>query len=177
MRYLSLDPGATTGWAVMERGKPLKMGESPLAEFHSFLRAVSEEVELYVVEDYIIRPASVQGGYSHQWNKGEALQVIGAVKYQAFLQGAEVVLQQPSVKPMGAKVSGIPYTPGKSGTHMFDAILHGCYYWYKKEGPSAENEIKGGSGDSAGAGVRPPTRITQVSSYKGLRKAGGKKRV
>lgn len=174
--YLAVDPGVTTGWAEMVEGRPIKMGEVPYHEIWEWVDSRSD-IGLWIVEAYIIRPANIEHGYAHQWNKGEALQVIGAIKLLAFQRQAVVVEQQPSIKPAASRMSGIPYTPGKSGTHMFDAALHGAYYWIKKEGPYAEDETAVGGKDSDGGGIQRPARVTQISSYSGLRRAGNKRGV
>lgn len=168
-KFLALDPGVTTGWAIFEKGEPTAMGETPFEEIYSFLTL--NPVGLYVIEDYIIRAGRAAGGFAHQWNKGEALRIIGAVELLAEQKKAVVVKQQPSIKPIAAKMTGVPYTPGKAGTHMFDAILHGRYFWMK-ENPSAPHEDEASGGDTDEARVRPPARVTQISSFSGLRKAG-----
>ena len=168
--WIAIDPGDTTGWATFTQVQrlPLAMGEWDVDDY---LNHVAEATYgLWVIEDYIIRPKSVQHGYEHQWNKGTALRLIGAVELRARQLHAVVVKQQPSIKPIAAAKSGVPYTPKKRGTHMFDAILHGSHY-LDKEYPIAPPPTNGRDQNSSRPGVRPPTRITHIDSLGGLRKA------
>lgn len=110
-------------------------------------------------------------GWAHQWNEGEALQVIGHVKGLANAKGALVVLQEPSVLPHAAKLIGFPYNPKKHVNDEHSAVLHGSAYIFKEYGPDATAETEGSSGTPDSEGVRRPARIAQISSYSGLSKA------
>ena len=147
------------------------MGEWDIRTF--FDRVAVAEYDLWVVEDYIIRPKGITQGYEHQWNKGTALRLIGAIELRVHQLGAELKKQQPSIKPIAAKKSGVPYTPKKKGTHMFDAVLHGNHY-LDKEHPNAPAETKGRSSDSDEPRVRTPARVARIDSLGGLRKARDK---
>lgn len=140
LNFTAVDPGGTTGWADFEDDTPVRGGEVSREEVTEFI--VARSPDLWVVESYIIRPAALTGGYQHTWNKGEALQIIGMIKAMAQLKGIPVIMQQPSIKPMAAKMAGLPYKKGKKGTHMFDAMLHGTYYWRKNHGPVAKRSTK-----------------------------------
>lgn len=130
MRFIALDPGASTGYAEFEDAYPVEAGVLKFGdEFNDWLD--NQHPELWVVEDYIVRPQNV-AGYGHQWSKGEALQIIGAVKFHARSRMIPLILQQPSIKPMAAKMSGLEYKKGKKGVHMNDALLHGSYFWRTK---------------------------------------------
>lgn len=168
--WIALDPGKTTGWATFTgtQRMPVSMGEWDMDEYYDHVAVA--EYGLWVIEDYIIRPKKVQHGYEHQWNKGDALRLIGAVTLRGRQLEAPVVLQQASIKPIASAKSGVPYTPRKKGTHMFDAVLHGNHY-LDKEYPSAPTPTDGCDQDSPGPGVRPPTRIAHIDSLGGLRKA------
>ena len=170
--YLAIDPGITTGWALMQEGKPKAMGKVPFEEVFDFLLEDRwKEIQLYVVENYRIRPQNLTGGWMHQWSNGEPLQVIGAVKCIAQARSAQVVLQEPAILPLAAKVTGFPYNPKKHVDDEHSAVLHGAYYWFKENGPDAMDETSIGSEDSDGVGVQSTTRIAQISSYSGLRGA------
>lgn len=168
--WIAIDPGDTTGWATftgLER-MPTKMGEWDVDEYLDHVAHAT--YSLWVIEDYIIRPKGLTQGYEHQWNKGTALRLIGAVELRGRQLHAPVVKQQASIKPIAAAKSGVPYTPKKRGTHMFDAILHGNHY-LDKEFPIAPTPTDGCDQDTPSPGVRPPTRITHIDSLGGLRKA------
>lgn len=127
---IAVDPGKTTGVASFtEDGDVISFGEIKWDEFHSWLHEL-QDVTMWVVEDYKIRPAGVQGGYGHEWNDGKALQIIGAIKYHAWAMNAEVVLQQPSIKPVAYRVLGMEYKKGKKGMHIYDALAHGKYWFH-----------------------------------------------
>lgn len=128
---ICVDPGKTTGWARFYNGTLNMVGEVEFEDTWNWLRDLSPD--LFVVEDYIIRPGSIQGGYNHQWNRGHALQIIGAIKYHATVEHCEMVLQQPAIKPLGYKFMGGEYVKGKKGQHMKDAVAHGFYYLSKQE--------------------------------------------
>jgi len=123
-RYLAIDPGGTTGWAWMEDGKPTSMGEVPLSELKHWLD--EQKPEFFVVESYIIRPRG-SGGFNHSWNKGETLQIIGAIKLHAASLGVKVYEQQSSIKKVASGMFDIP----NNGSHQFDAVLHGMYWWFR----------------------------------------------
>lgn len=174
-QYLSIDPGVTTGWALMEDGSPVEMGTVPFEEVFDFINQPRwNSIYLYVVERYIIRPAKVMKGYAHQWNKGEALQIIGAVKFVAAAKGAEVVEQDASDLPMAARRLNFPYDPNKHVNDMHSAVLHGSFYWFKEHGPNAQDEAYGSSEEGDGTRVSRPSRVTQISSWQGLRAKRGK---
>lgn len=133
---ISFDPGGRTGWVRYIDSKPVKLGEVVFDDVFNWLDGVrlsgfDEKPEVFVYEDYIIRPAKVAGhGYAHQWNKGEALKVIGGILTIAAQLGIPAIAQQPAIKPIAAKRCDLPYDPKKSGrgTHQMDAMLHG-HWW------------------------------------------------
>lgn len=136
MRIVSVDPGGTTGFAVFQTNeklgkvsqRPVEIGEIKSAYFKEWVASLSN-VNIWVVEDYIIRPSNKKaGGFDHTWGKGETLRKIGMLEYEAYLTGAEFVLQQPSLKPLAYKQMGAKYVKGKKGTHIYDAIAHGVHY-------------------------------------------------
>lgn len=125
MRFLALDPGAATGWAWFEDAMPVEMGELQVDDFMEWLPQQSPE--LFVVEDYIIRPGGVNHNYQHQWNRGVPLQVIGMIKLYAHNKAIPIEFQQPSIKPVAAAIFSMP----NKGKHMHDAVLHGKWWWHK----------------------------------------------
>ncbi len=152
MNFIAIDPGNTTGWA--------RFRETDFNSVHKhwtideFGRVDKDDVwewiedtgpDLYVVENYRIRPAAIQGNYSHQWSSGETLRIIGAIDSRARRIGSPVVLQEPAIKPVGYGLAGIKYKAGKKGTHEFDAIAHGVYYLVKtlKVNPKCLSLAKG----------------------------------
>lgn len=170
MKFVAFDPGGKTGWVQMEREKPLQGGEVKYDDFLDFLEESPPiaEAQVFVIEDYIIRHPKDNKGYAHQWNKGEALQVIGALKLKAFQLDIPVVLQQPQAKyTIHRKLNGTDYKKS-TATHMMDAALHGAYYW-NKENPLESYEFKGSNENSVEERVSRPARVVTLRGYKGLR--------
>ena len=134
MIITAVDPGGTTGYARFKHDTPVAVGTLKFGE-EVFDFIAHEFTDLWVVEDYKIRVGTAARGYDHAWNSGEALQVIGAIKYHSRRQGLpEPVLQQPSIKPIGYKLLGAEYKKGKSGMHVMDAMAHARYYLHKNGG-------------------------------------------
>lgn len=145
IRFTAIDPGKFIGWARFENGTPITVG---VLEFGPvFFEWLQEELpDLFVVEDYIIRPGTVQRGFQHQWNKGEALQVKGIIRYHGATRMIPVEFQQPSIQPMSAQRTGMPYKKGRSND-INSAVLHGAHWWFKNYGP-AHDVKKGGPSSS-----------------------------
>lgn len=134
LRFTAIDPGKFIGWARFHNNMPLTVGVLDFGDaFWDWLDA--ERPDLFVLENYIIRPKHIQGGYAHQWNHGEALQVIGAVKSHARRFGVPLVLQQSSIQSTESKRTGIPYKRGRSND-INSAVLHGSHWWFKTHGPT-----------------------------------------
>lgn len=168
-RFVAIDPGVTSGYALFDEGKPLHMGE---VTTEKDLRAFNEwldddeynDIEVWVVEDYIIRIDPQYKGFNHRFDQGIALRVIGAITHRAYGNGGEVVLQQPSILPIAAGRIGFPYNPKKHVQNQHSAILHGMHYWLK-EHPDAAPQNDNRREDSSGDGVRPTTRVSQISGW------------
>ena len=138
MIFVGVDPGKTTGYAVFEDDMPIVFGEVKFEELDDWLDTMAGmKVELYVVEAYVIRPAHLQSsGYAHQWNKGEALQIIGMIKRESRIRGLpHPVMQQPSIKPMGYRLLGKEYKKGKKKQHIQDALAHAQYFLHREKNP------------------------------------------
>lgn len=133
---MAVDPGGTTGWVLYDipSQKPLEMGETKEDKLNEWLAGYQSDVDVWVVEDYFIRPAHMQKGFAHQWDKGTTHRILGKIEYAAFLHGAEFHLQQPSVKVMGYKRLGMEYKKGKKGMHIQDALAHGKLFLEKEYG-------------------------------------------
>lgn len=126
MRIIGIDPGKNCGWCLLEDGIQLGLGVAVgEEEIWSFLNET--KADIWVVEDYKIRSAK-HGGFDHEFQSVFPAQVIGAIKFHAATSGAQVVLQQPTIKrPAMAMLSGKVYQK-KSNQHALDAFLHAYYY-------------------------------------------------
>lgn len=170
--YLAIDPGGTCGWALFSTttGRPLHIGEVPRGPaFFNLLR--NTDCDYYVVENYRNRPPEDRGkklqSYAPKWDEALTARDIGAVEYYADLMGRPIILQEPSIKPLAAKRFGLP----NDSSHQMNAVLHGAFHAWK-DLSLAPTEPKEERPDPVGQRVRRPTRVSQISSYAGLRKAG-----
>ena len=131
MKVMAIDPGGTTGFALFNGELiPEAVGEVKQDDLFDWLSSY-KDVDIWVVEDYFVRPGKGKNGYQHQWNRGDTFRIIGAIHFHAFLTRSEFQLQQPSQKVMGYKLMGKEYVKGKKDMHMFDAIAHGHVYLSK----------------------------------------------
>lgn len=132
-RIMAFDPGLHCGWATFLDGEFVRSGiiegrekdESIL--WKALVQLLNKKVNIYVVEDYKIRPAN-QYGWQQTWESPFALQVIGAIKTIATATGAEFYLQQPAILPVAAAKAGMKNWTKKKSTHSTDAFLHGMYF-------------------------------------------------
>lgn len=135
MLMTAVDPGNTTGWAMFDGSQVVNVGQLKWEEeFFTWLQ--EQHPDVWVVENYRIRPASMNKGksnFAHQWSSVIPAQVIGAIQYRAYQTSVEVILQEPAVKPLGAKMGGMTYTTNVKGQHGQDALYHGMYYLKKLE--------------------------------------------
>jgi hypothetical protein len=132
VNILGIDPGKTTGLAVIIIDPETKKARLNLAETSSDLTAIEyrnllDEADIIVVEDFKVRPNKAKTG-SFDWSQMETPKIIGSIQTLAALIGKKVVLQQPTVKPMGYGFAHLEYKKGKPGTHIQDAAAHAMYY-------------------------------------------------
>lgn len=131
MKIIGVDPGGTTGICHFEDDKLVGVEEVKFDDFNKWLQG--QTPDLFVVENYRIRPPNQTGGkFVHAWDKGEALQIIGAIKFFCSLHDIEIVPQEPTMKPQGYKLMGMTYVKGKKGMHMYDAVAHVRVYLAKE---------------------------------------------
>lgn len=138
MKLLAVDPGNKSGWAVYDTDSRPYIKEfglaKPMEDFYDLLISGKfNDVDLVVAEDYKIRPKDLQKGWSHEWNNGPALQVLGAIDFWAREYSIRVERQQPNIKPSGYGFIGMTYKKGKPDMDMYDAIAHGAYYLVKSK--------------------------------------------
>lgn len=132
IRILGIDPGKTTGLAVILINPETKKPTLDNAWVSSDLTAIEYNDELkladyIIVEDFKVRPKKAQSG-SFDWSQMETPKIIGSIQTLAALLGKKVVLQQPTIKPMGYGFAQMKYVKGKPGTHIQDAAAHAVYY-------------------------------------------------
>lgn len=138
-RLIAFDPGKTTGFAIFEDDKPCEFGQLTTREYFDFLSAETK-ANYFVVEDYVIRTQK-HGGFDHSFDKGIALQLIGAAKLRALQLGAEISMQPPSLKPGAYAQMGATYQKGKRNMHHMDALAHGQWFINNKLGGFKRNGV------------------------------------
>jgi hypothetical protein len=133
MIILGLDPGKTTGWALIDvtdrRITPINLGETQDMTC-LVLRPQMQEADLIVIENFLVRPDKAKKGsfdYDPMW----APQVIGSLKTMAAVLEKKVVLQPSSIKPVGYGWANQRYVAGKQKQHKWDAVAHAVYYAVK----------------------------------------------
>jgi hypothetical protein len=132
VNILGIDPGKTTGLAVIIIDLETKKARIDHAGVSTDITAIEyrdliENADVIVVEDFKVRPNKAKGG-SFDWSPMETPKVIGSIQTLAALIEKKVVLQQPTVKPMGYGFANMKYVKGKPGTHIQDAAAHAMYY-------------------------------------------------
>ena len=130
MKILGIDPGKSTGWAIIEitnkEIKPVDQGvekEGEVRHIHTLI----EQVDIVVCEDFKLRPDKARRGV-FDYSSMIAPQVIGKIELLCDITGTTLAKQQPSVKPVAYGFSGLKYVPGKKGAHWQDAYSHAVYY-------------------------------------------------
>jgi len=127
----SWDPGKSTGWCEFRENRLARFGTTDISELDVHLASI-EEAEVFVIESYFIRPKSA-GGFDHNFSSPIALEAIGEIKGRARRIGAEVVMQQASLKVPGYGFAGMVYKKGQKNIHHKDALAHGVYYLVKRK--------------------------------------------
>lgn len=121
---LVVDPGDTTGLALFrDDGELLEKGQCDFEGVLNYLKGVF--VKRIVVEDYRLR----KGKQAQQTgSRFQAVQVIGALKYHAFLHDVQFELASVQAKTMGAMYSGVKPPSDHKKSHEIDAYNIGIYW-------------------------------------------------
>lgn len=139
-RYLSLDPGLSTGYATFDANGDLitfgtlKGGSEELYPFLRRLRDPQWNLDLdVIIEDYKLYPWKAM---SQVWDSLETVRLIGAIQFWAtglpLTQPIfPVHLQEPNVKGIAYKWAGISVPKNHALSHETDAFVHGVYYLQK----------------------------------------------
>jgi hypothetical protein len=134
MKILGLDPGKTTGVALLELNeKALSLVYVNETKDETLLEIVDyiKQADYVICEEFLVRPNKAHGG-AFDWSDMVAPRVIGAATSLAKQYGAQFVLQSPSIKPVGYGWSAMQYVKGKQKMHMQDAVCHAVYFSVKK---------------------------------------------
>lgn len=128
---LSVDPGDTTGWAILafEGGELMDSGQSSITEFMDKLDSLDPaSIKVIVAEDFILYANKAQ---AQTGSRFVASQVIGMLKAYARKDKIPVVMQQARLLPIAEKWSGVAKPKNHSISHWVDAYNHGFYYLCK----------------------------------------------
>ncbi len=135
MKILGIDPGHTTGLAMIELidGKlsPIVWEESKDTTTEDYFYLL-EQADVIVLEDWKTRPNKAKKG-AFDWDPMITVRIIGALELQARKLKIPLVLQQASDKPVGYGLSNQVYKPGKKGMHKQDALAHAVFYAVKHQ--------------------------------------------
>lgn len=126
---LVVDPGDTTGYAMFDReGGLIEKGQADLDKFFEVL--ITHSFTKFVVEDYRLR----KGKQAQQTgSRFQAVQVIGALKYAAYLDEVDFELVDVQAKTLGSMYSGVKPPSDHKKSHEIDAYNIGIY-WFVKNG-------------------------------------------
>ena len=124
-KIIGVDPGDTTGIAIFEsNGIFDTFGQMSTEEVEQFVTDYAEPVFLVVVEDFTLqRGRAVQQSGS----KMKASQVIGMMRIFAAHKGARLIMQDPSKKDDGARLSQKFPPKNHAASHAVDAYNHAFF--------------------------------------------------
>jgi hypothetical protein len=146
VKWISLDPGESTGYAVWEGlepgAPPLEAGTASLrdvvaaagADLNPFREETREPLEalfdgwrLLVVEDWALYPWELE---NLAWDKCRTARGIGALEYIAWTSGRDITLQPASIKEAAERAGAEEFflSPREENRHANDAIRHGVYF-------------------------------------------------
>ena len=130
MKILGVDPGGTTGLAIIQiqdkKITPVWIGQSKDQSTKEYVQQIIE-VDVLVVEDWKTDPRKSQRG-AFSYDPMITTRLIGKLELLAEQHGKKFVLQPNSIKPVGYGFSNQVYVPGKKGMHQQDALAHAVYY-------------------------------------------------
>jgi hypothetical protein len=121
---LVVDPGDTTGYAVFT-----DEGELSVKMQGEFLH-IMEMLQNYSFDRIIVEDYRLRGGKQAQQtgSRFQAVQVIGALKYYAFLHNAQFELATVQAKTLGSMYSGVKPPSDHKKSHEIDAYNIGIYW-------------------------------------------------
>lgn len=128
---LGIDPGKTTGWAMISVDKPkISLVEFGVTKDTTLVEIINQlkKTDVVVYEGWFTRPDKSRTG-AFDWKPMETPQVIGSLLTLCkVLEIQRVHKQQPSQKVPGYGFAGLNYVKGKQGTHWQDALAHAVFY-------------------------------------------------
>ncbi len=129
-KYLALDPGDTTGYALFDAdGNCIAYGQYVLSEQTSKLdELITSNLDLVICENY------VNYGWKQQkrWGTNQTSKNIGKIELMCEMRSVECVLVPASNKEMGYMFMGMKEPSNHSISHQFDAMAHGVFELQKR---------------------------------------------
>ena len=139
MRWISIDPGEDTGWAIWEDDSLVESGTHKLWDVLDALSVALLSVDYddpevsfgpldrLVVEDWALYPWKLK---SLGWDKCRTARGIGAIELMARISRTELVLQPASIKKtaVAAGAEELFMSPLHENRHANDAIMHGIFF-------------------------------------------------
>jgi len=155
MRWLTVDPGDSTGWSIWNDRELVAAGTIPMWDFADLLwedfsdpslrgTGLSDEcylregydlsvhdgpIERIVCEDFRIYPWLARKGHLN-WDSMRTPRLIGAITLICRIYGAKLVFQPAKIKERAVQggAEELFYTPLHENRHHNDAIMHGVFY-------------------------------------------------
>ena len=126
---LVVDPGDTTGLASFhDNGEEFSRWQADFDGVLKFLATkapIATDLTHIIVEDYRLRA----GKQAQQTgSRFQAVQVIGALKYHAYLHNIEFELATVQAKTLGSMYSGVKPPSDHKKSHEIDAYNIGIYW-------------------------------------------------
>ncbi len=125
MTILSFDPGGTTGYATCDKDYNIVSGHfAHFEDVNSLLLSVKPSI--IIVESFALYPWKSK---HKQWSSFPEVEVIGAIKHEAYLHGLQIIEQTPSTKQLfdDKKLKQLGLYKQISN-HARDAVRHILYY-------------------------------------------------
>ena len=134
-KWITIDPGESTGWARWLGTNLVEAGQTPMWEYVDSLWATvrEESIRLVVCEDWVLYPWKAQ---ELGWNPCRTARAIGAVQFITRTCGVNLVLQAAKIKEgaVAAGAENLYIKPLHPNRHANDAIQHGVYYLATRQG-------------------------------------------
>lgn len=119
MRILGIDPGKTTGVALIRNGNFIR-GEETRGYQETISWIFDEHPDVVVIEDFQIRPR--KPSLYHP-----SIRMIGVVEYVCQMCQTPMIIQSPSILRLTLNAArGLSKSP-----HICSAAAHAMYYWRK----------------------------------------------
>jgi hypothetical protein len=139
VRWISIDPGEDTGWAVWEDDSLVDASTDKLWDVVDALSAtllsapsrddlpVFGQVDRLVVEDWALYPWKLK---QLSWDKCRTARGIGAIELICRISATSLTLQPAAIKKsaIAAGAEELFLTPLHENRHANDAIMHGIFF-------------------------------------------------